>query len=134
MIRVLLDTFATRNKTSLKSLQELCAETILDNNINYQELHYYAYLIVENKQKERNLQIHKEKFKDTLYIFNTINYDNQGMIQDYTIYKIQPIKSRDFISYDHILIVYKINGDLGYRRRYIQEIEFYSDGLLCYLS
>ena len=60
MIRVLLDPFATRNKTSLKSLQELCAETILDNNINYQKLHYYAYLIVEDKQKERNLQIHKE--------------------------------------------------------------------------
>jgi hypothetical protein len=107
---------------TMKTLQELCAETILDNNINYQELHYYAYLIVENKQTERNLQIHKQKFKDTLYIFNTINYDTQGMTQDFTICKIQPIKSQDFLSYDHILIIYKINNN--YYRRYIQEIEF----------
>lgn len=80
----------------MKSLQELCAETILDNNINYQELHDYAYYIIEDKQNERNLQEHKLNFKDTLYIFNTINYDTQGMIHDYTICKIQPIKSQDF--------------------------------------
>jgi hypothetical protein len=46
------------------------------------------------------------------------------MTQDYTIYKIQPIKSQDFLSYDHILIVYKTNDYSGYRKRYIQEIEF----------
>jgi len=62
-----------------------------------------------------------------LYIFNTINYDTQGMTQDYTIYKIQPIKSQDFFSFDHILITHKTNDYSGYHRRYIQEIEFYSD-------
>lgn len=110
-----------------KSLQELCAEIILDNNINYQEPHDFAYYIIEDKQNERNLQEHKQKFKDTLFIFNTINYDTQGMTQDFTIYKIQPVKSYDIESYDYILIRYKTNDYSGYHKRYIQEIEFYSD-------
>lgn len=108
----------------MKSLKELCIETILNNNINYKELHDNVYYIIEDKQKERYIQEHKQKFRDTLYIFNTINYDTQGMTEDYTIYKIQPIKSQDFLSYNHILIVYKTNDYSGYHRRYIQEIEF----------
>lgn len=111
----------------MKSLQELCTVCILDNNINYQELHDYAYYIIEDIQNERNLQEHKRNFKDTLYIFNTINYDTQGMTHDYIICNIQTIKSHDFFSYDHILIVYKINNSLNFHRRYIQEIEFYED-------
>lgn len=48
----------------MKTLQELCAETILDNNINYQELNDYVYYIIEDKLNERNLQKHKQNFKN----------------------------------------------------------------------
>lgn len=107
------------------SLQVLCMKTIIDNNLNYSILPFCLQDIID-------YEIHKNKFKDTLYILNTI-YADTSNVKDMLLLKVKPV-SKDELSdyafvednekYNFIFItfLYKTNSQTFKSTRFIQEL------------
>jgi len=100
-------------------------KSIIDNNLNYYILPYFLQDMID-------FELHKMKFKDTLYILNTI-YADTSDVKDMLLLKVKPV-SKDELSdyafmeddekYNFIFIkfLYYKNGRSYEGTRFIQEL------------
>lgn len=105
------------------SLRVLCVKSIMDNNLDYS-------ILPECVNDMINYEMHKIKFKDTLYILNTIKYDLDN-IDNLLLIKVQPVFKEDFVydddeKYNFIFVKYLyFNGRYVYEgKRFIQELSY----------
>lgn len=107
----------------MSSLQVLCMKSIINNNLNYSELHYYLKYMID-------FELHKMKFGETLYIINTI-YADTSNVKDMLLTKVKVV-SKDEVVYDieddekynfiFIKYLYYKNGNSYEGTRFIQEL------------
>jgi hypothetical protein len=72
----------------VSSLQVLCMNSIINNNLNYFELSYTLSDMIDYEK-------HKQMFKDTLYILNTISYEMNN-VKDFILVKVKPVVKEIF--------------------------------------
>lgn len=107
----------------MSSLQVLCMKSIIDNNLNYSILPYFLQDMID-------FELHKMKFKDTLYILNTI-YADTSNVNNILLKKVKVV-SKDDIVYDveddekysfiFVKYLYYKNGKSYESTRFIQEL------------
>lgn len=110
----------------MSSLQVLCMKSIIDNNLTYSILPYFLQDMIY-------FELHKMKFKDTLYILNTI-YADTSNVKDMLLLKVKTV-SKDELSdyafmeeddekYNFIFIAFLCKGNHAVFKstRFIQEL------------
>lgn len=107
------------------SLQVLCVKSIMDNNLDYTVLPDCLTQIVD-------YEIHKIKFKDTLYILNTIQYELDN-VDNFILIKVRPVSKEDLVydveddeKYNFIFVKYLYYKERNVYEgtRFIQELSY----------
>lgn len=71
------------------SLKVLCVRSIMDNNLDYTILSYVLQEMID-------YEMHKIKFKDTLYILDTVKYELDN-VDNFLLTKVQPVFKEDLV-------------------------------------
>ena len=104
------------------SLQVLCVRSIMDNNLDYTILSYVLQDMID-------YEMHKIKFKDTLYILDTVKYELDN-VDNFLLIKVQPVSKEDLVydvedeKYNFIFVKYLYYNDRRVCKgtRFIQEL------------